>query len=58
VDLIGVSPLVGLGTESFIVGHTTLKTTSNILAKHEKTCSDNQLAFMPFAFVIFGFLAQ
>jgi len=27
------------------------------VAKHKKTCSDNQHAFIPFAFDTFGFLA-
>jgi len=27
------------------------------MAKHEKVCFDNQHAFIPFAFDIFGFLA-
>jgi hypothetical protein len=28
------------------------------MAKHEKACSDNQHAFIPFAFDTFGFLAS
>jgi hypothetical protein len=39
------------------VGQTTLKATSSKVVKHEKTCSDNQNAFIPFDFDIFGFLA-
>jgi len=57
VDLIGVSPLVGLGVRPFTVGQTALKAASSKVAKHEKTCSDNQHAFIPFAFDTFGFLA-
>jgi len=57
VYLTGVSPLVGLGVGPFTVGHATLKATSSKMAKHEKACSDNQHAFMPFAFDTFGFLA-
>jgi len=57
VDLTGVSPLVGLGVGPFTVGHTALKAASSKVAKHEKTCSDNQHAFIPFAFDTFGFLA-
>jgi len=30
---------------------------SSKVTKHEKTCSDNQYAFIPFAFDTFGFLA-
>jgi hypothetical protein len=55
-DLIGVS-LVGLGTKAFMVGHATLKVASSKVVKYEKTCSDNQHAFIPFTFDIFGFLA-
>ncbi|KAK2358664.1 hypothetical protein QL285_095835 [Trifolium repens] len=36
VDLIGVSPLVGLTTRGFTVGQTTLKAASNKVAKHER----------------------
>jgi len=57
VDLTEVSPLVGLGVRPFTVGHATLKAVSSKVAKHEKTCSDNQHAFIPFAFDTFGFLA-
>ena len=57
VDLTGVSPLVGLGVEPFTVGHTALKVASSKVVKHEKACSDNQHAFIPFAFDTFGFLA-
>ncbi|GAU39704.1 hypothetical protein TSUD_274980 [Trifolium subterraneum] len=34
-----------------------LKAASNKVAKHERACSDNQHAFIPFAFDTFGFLA-
>ena len=57
VDLTGVSPLVGLGVRPFTVGQTALKVASSKEAKHEKACSDNQHAFIPFAFDTFGFLA-
>jgi hypothetical protein len=57
VDLTGVSPLVGLGTRTFIAGHAALKAASCKVVKHEKSCSDNQHAFIPFAFDTFGFLA-
>ena len=57
VDLIGVSPLVGLGVRPFAVGQAALKAPSSKVAKHEKACSENQHAFIPFAFDTFGFLA-
>jgi len=57
VDLTGVSPLVGLGVGPFTVGQATLKVASSKVAKHEKTCSDNQHTFIPFAFDTFDFLA-
>jgi len=57
VDLTGVSPLLGLGVGPFTVGQAALKVASSKVAKHEKTCSDNQHAFIPFAFDTFGFLA-
>jgi len=56
-DLTGVSPLMGLGVGSFTVGQAALKVASSKVAKHEKTCSDNQHVFIPFAFDTFGFLA-
>jgi hypothetical protein len=58
VDLTGVSPLVGLRTEDFIAGLATLKAASNKMVKHEKVCSNNQHAFIPFAFDTFAFLAR
>jgi hypothetical protein len=57
VDLTGVSPLVGLRAGTFTVGQAALKVASCKVAKHEKACSDNQHAFIPFAFDTFGFLA-
>jgi len=57
VDLTRVSPLVGLGVGPFTVGQAILKVTSSKVAKHEKVCSDNQDAFISFAFDTFGFLA-
>ncbi|MCI09972.1 auxilin-like protein, partial [Trifolium medium] len=49
VDLIGVSPLVGLRDETFTVGlQVALKVASSKAVKHEKACSDNQHAFIPF----------
>ena len=57
VDLTRVSPLVGLGVRPFTVGQEALKVASTKVAKHEKACSDNQHAFIPFAFDTFGFLA-
>jgi len=56
VDLTGVSPHVGLGVGPFTVGQAALKAASNKVTKHEKACSDNQHAFIPFAFDTFGFL--
>ena len=58
VDLTGVSPLVGLREETFTVGQAALKVASSKVAKHEKTCFDNQHAFIPFAFNTFGFLTS
>jgi len=57
VDLTGVSPLVRLGVRPFTVRHAAPKAASSKGAKHEKACSDNQHAFIPFAFDTFGFLA-
>jgi hypothetical protein len=58
VDLTEVSPLVGLTTEDFTVGHVTLKATSSKVAKHESACSNNQHTFIPFAFDTLDFLAS
>nr|GEX39069.1 auxilin-like protein [Tanacetum cinerariifolium] len=57
VDLIGISPLVGLSVKGFTVGHATLKDASCKMIKHEKACNENQHVFIPFAFDTFGFLA-
>jgi hypothetical protein len=56
-DLTRVSSLVGLGVGPFTVGQTALNVASSKVAKHEKACSDNQHAFIPFAFDTFSFLA-
>ncbi|KAK2421664.1 hypothetical protein QL285_032272 [Trifolium repens] len=58
VNLTRVSPLVGLGSEIFTVGQAAIKAASSKVAKHKKACSDNQHAFIPFAFDTFGFLAS
>ena len=58
VDLTRFSPLVGLGVGAFTVGQAALKVVSSKVAKHEKTCSDNQHVFIPFSFDTFGFLAS
>lgn len=58
MDLVDASPLVGLGPETFAVGHATLKAKSRKVVKHKKACSDNQFLFIPFTFETFGFLAQ
>ncbi|KAJ0522329.1 putative exostosin [Helianthus annuus] len=57
VDLRGVFPLVGLMDNWFVVGQTALKAESGKVAKHEKTCLENQHVFIPFAFDTFGYLA-
>jgi hypothetical protein len=49
---------VGLGVVPFTVGHAALKAASSKVVKHEKTCSDNQHAFIQFAFDTFGFIAS
>jgi len=41
VNLIGVSPLVGSGVETFTVGQATLKVVSSKVVKREKACYDN-----------------
>jgi hypothetical protein len=35
----------------------TVKNESSEVAKHERACSQNQHAFIPFAFDTFGFIA-
>jgi len=57
VGLTGVSPLVGLSVRPFTVGQAALKAALSKVVKHEKACSDNQHAFILFAFDTFGFLA-
>ncbi|GKA57408.1 putative exostosin-like protein [Tanacetum coccineum] len=57
VDLTGVSPLVGLRDNGFVAGQAALKAESSKVAKHEKTCLENQHVFIPFAFDTFCFLA-
>lgn len=53
VELIEVSPFVRLGVGDFTSEHATLKAASSKVAKHEKTCYDNQHIFIPFEFDIF-----
>nr|GEV49537.1 putative reverse transcriptase domain-containing protein [Tanacetum cinerariifolium] len=57
VDLTGVSPLVGLRDNGFVVGQAALKAESSKVAKHKKACLENQHVFIPFTFDTFGFLA-
>nr|GEX12935.1 retrovirus-related Pol polyprotein from transposon TNT 1-94 [Tanacetum cinerariifolium] len=57
VDLTGVSPLMGLSSQSFTVGQTALKAASCKVTKHEKACIENQHVFVPLAFDTFVFLA-
>nr|GEZ37614.1 hypothetical protein [Tanacetum cinerariifolium] len=57
VDLTVVSPLVRSSSRGFTMGQTGLKAASYKVIKHEKTCIENQLVFIPFAFDICGFLA-
>nr|GEU71304.1 auxilin-like protein [Tanacetum cinerariifolium] len=56
VDLIGVSPLLGLSSQGFTVGHAALKVASCKVTKHEKTCIENQHVFVLFTSDNFGFL--
>jgi hypothetical protein len=46
-----------LTTGDFTVGKAALKAASSKVAKHESAYSNNQHAFIPFAFDTFGFLA-
>ncbi|KAL8229924.1 hypothetical protein R6Q57_014824 [Mikania cordata] len=55
VDLIRVSPLVGLRYTGFVSGHVALKGESDKVAK--KACLENQHVFTLFAFDTFRFLA-
>ncbi|MCI49666.1 auxilin-like protein, partial [Trifolium medium] len=48
---------MGLTTEEFTVGKVALKAASSKVAKHERACSENQHAFIPFAFDTCDFLA-
>jgi hypothetical protein len=48
-----VFPLVRLTTDNFTVGHMTLKAVLSKMTKHEKSCYDDQLAFIPYAFDTF-----
>ncbi|GJU03012.1 hypothetical protein Tco_1113350 [Tanacetum coccineum] len=57
MDLIGVSPLVGLSSRGFTAGQAALKAALGKVTKHEKACIENQHVFIPFAFDTFGFLA-
>jgi hypothetical protein len=47
----------GVGNWGFTVGHAALKAASSKVVKDERAYSDNQHAFIPFAFDTFGFLA-
>ncbi|GKA94193.1 hypothetical protein Tco_0816179, partial [Tanacetum coccineum] len=57
VDLIRVSPLMGLSSRGFTAGQAALRAASCKVTKHEKACIKNQHVFIPFAFYTFGFLA-
>jgi hypothetical protein len=57
VDLIRALPLVGLRAETFTEEQTALKVVSSKVVKHEKTCSDNEHDFVPFAFDSVGFIS-
>ena len=48
---------MGLGVGAFLVVHATLKVESSKVVKHEKACSHNKYAFIPFVFYTFDFLA-
>lgn len=58
VDLIGISPVLGLGIRAFMVGQTALKVASSRLVKCEKTRYGNQRTFIVLVFDIFGFLTS
>ncbi|KAL8257952.1 hypothetical protein R6Q59_029993 [Mikania micrantha] len=58
VDLTGVSPLVGLRENGFVVGQATRKAESKKVDKHTKACAENQHVFVPFAVDTFGSLAS
>uniref|UniRef100_A0A251TGX3 Uncharacterized protein n=1 Tax=Helianthus annuus TaxID=4232 RepID=A0A251TGX3_HELAN len=57
VDFTGVSPLAGLRENGFVAGQAIRKAESKKVDKHAKACTDNQHAFVPFAFDNFGSLA-
>lgn len=57
VDLTEVSPLVGLEVRTFTVRQAALKVASSKVAKHEKSCFENQYALILFDFDTFSFLA-
>jgi hypothetical protein len=57
VNLTAVFSLVELTTGNFTVEQTTLEAASSKVPKHTRVCSDNQHAFIPFAFDTFGFIA-
>ncbi|KAJ0493727.1 hypothetical protein HanIR_Chr12g0589391 [Helianthus annuus] len=57
VDLRGVSSLVGLRDNKFVVGPP-IEGELGKVAKHEKVCAENQHVFIPFAFDTFGSLAS
>nr|GEW64719.1 auxilin-like protein [Tanacetum cinerariifolium] len=57
VDVIGVSPYVGLSSRGFTAGQAALKAASCKVTKHEKACIENQHVFILFEFDTFGFLA-
>jgi hypothetical protein len=57
VDLTEVLLLVGLRADAFTTGQTNFKAASSKVVEHEKSCSDNQHASIPFVFDIFDFLA-
>jgi hypothetical protein len=47
----------GTRVGDFTVGRTALKATSNKIIKYEKTCFDDQYAFIPYVFDTCDFLA-
>ena len=57
VDLTGVSPLVGLRDNGFVVGQAVRKAEAKKVEKHAKACEENQHVFVPLAFDTFGSLA-
>ncbi|KAJ0910369.1 hypothetical protein HanRHA438_Chr06g0251561 [Helianthus annuus] len=57
VDLTVVSPLAGFRENGFVVGQAVLKAESMKVENHAKTCKDNQHAFVPLTFDMFGSLA-